>query len=97
LPDDDPSQTYGIGDESIEVLFDDDFYVPCHLVSDRAQSSGGEYHPEILQPQIPPHLPVLQVEHQHPSAIVGDGEIGGSEAQGDAGGAGEEDLGADAA
>src|SRR5829696_3160807 len=48
----------------------------------------------LLQPEIPPHLPVLQIEHHHPPAVVGDGEVLRGQAEGGAGRTAQGDLGA---
>jgi hypothetical protein len=28
-----------------------------------------------LQPQIPPHLPILKIEHQHPPAVIRESDV----------------------
>ena len=53
-------------------------------------------HPGVyssLQPQISADLPVFEVEHEDPAAVVGHGEVGRGQADTEPPGAGEEDLG----
>src|SRR5436853_2912482 len=51
--------------------------------------------PRRLQPEIPPHLTVFEIEDHDSPAVVGEGDVLGGEAEGHLGGAPEGDLGAD--
>src|ERR1700681_98855 len=58
----------------------------------RRLPTWGVFSRQRLPPYIPPHLPILQIEHQHPSAVVRQGEGLRGEVEGGAGGSFEDDF-----